>query len=140
MFLFENKDGGLVDFEKHVIGANPHNKNGTLFDRDDKDDFYFKVNIIFKYFDSNDKYFDESEHLLRHSRFLELVEAARAKEVKDLRIKKANDLKAARDAELVARDAEKAAHEKDRKEIVKEVLNVLEKEYNLINFNLAKKE
>ena len=70
--LFENTEGNCLDFFKTVVGASPTNTNGTLFYRSDKEDFWFKVQIITDYFLLHD--------CLRHDHFLQLVDDKKAKQ------------------------------------------------------------
>ena len=67
MKLFENSDGMAVDFEKDVITADPDRTNGSLFKRTDREDFWFKINVILNYFNINEGV------VLRHAHFLKLV-------------------------------------------------------------------
>ena len=129
MMIFENTLGKLVNFEERLSNCVPQNNGGTLFHRNSKDDFYFKVNIVFKYFRTH-KY-----SVLRHKHFQELVTEARGLEVKERVAKKLEE-----DREL----EEKRAQEKERLEtvrlaeldkIVKDVLQVLRKDYININPN-----
>ena len=129
--IFENKIGMAVEFEKTVTDTNPTYTN-SLFDSDGKEDFWDKIDIIFKY------YKDKNVSHLRHSRFLELVKVSRDKKKKVLA-----------DAEKEVRDAEKEVRDTERKEIVNEIVNEVmsvlkrdeQKNPNPVDFkiNLAKK-
>lgn len=125
IFVFENRLGKHVDFRKCVFEVDPGFQS-TLFFREDKDDFYFKVDIILNYFEFNNK-------TLRHSHFLDLVKEATVKK-KAIELEKIEQEKVKLEAEKVKLEAVKLAQ---MEEIVNEVVKVLSKNY--VNLNLVKK-
>lgn len=72
MKLFENKVGDIVDFESRMQNVDPDNTTGTLFYRENRDDFFFKVDVAFAWFSSN-------SGVLRHETFKKLVREAHEK-------------------------------------------------------------